>query len=809
MKCIFSCLSSAIFLIMPFRSFCQSQLPEIHNIQPLGTVVGQFEKFECNVDFTANYENPYDYDQIHLKAIFTSPNEKTIEVDGFYMEGFSLDLLNGSLSGTGNAGFKVRFSPNESGQWTYVILVTDKTGTTMSAPYFFRCETSSNSLNKGFAKKGSSNYLQVENEEQLILVGENAAWQNSNPYLDYNKWLLKLSENGGNFIRLWHAHWGLGIEWKDQWNGFLGLRQYKQSNCYFQDWLFDFCAEKGIYVMLTLQHHGPVSTSVNSNWEDSPYNAVNGGPCQNTWDFFTNQVANSHTQNRYRYIIARWGYSRSILAWELFNEVDWTDDFDNRREEVQDWHADMASFIKSIDPYQHLLTTSYAHDNEDPNVWLNEDIDFTQTHYYVNTSNIENVLSGGISKYLLAYQKPTLNGEFGLGADPILSNRDPNGIHVHNALWGSLFSGGLGTAMTWWWDTYVDPNNLYYHFNPISIFANEVAFAEYRMKPATTYVTGAPGDLVLNTNLGWSAIADNQIIIEENGITSPDPPGLGQFLYGSQWNTQFRSPPTFTVSYPESGTFSVKTNNETGQDPKISIYLDGVLVLDEVGMTNKTYSIDVPAGDHTIKVDNSGTDWISIDAYLFSGIGSLVDAYTLVGEGKENAAGWVLNRQYNHEYIAENGFPAPVASASLVVNGLSPGDYLVKWHDCLTGAFIQEHLAASLDSQLMIPLPELYWDMAFKVSKADVTASDFQAGLKEWEVFPNPVREGTVLNISGNLSAVQIFSNDGKPLGAFTLNDSQKFSQIQIPGDWPAGMYWISAAHSNGSFASKPLVIVR
>lgn len=42
------------------------------------------------------------------------------------------------------------------------------------------------------------------------------AWQNNNAYLNYKSWLEMLIENGGNFFRLWHAHWGLGIEWSQE-----------------------------------------------------------------------------------------------------------------------------------------------------------------------------------------------------------------------------------------------------------------------------------------------------------------------------------------------------------------------------------------------------------------------------------------------------------------------------------------------------------------------------------------------------------------------------------------------------------------
>lgn len=38
-------------------------------------------------------------------------------------------------------------------------------------------------------------------------------------------------------------------------------------------------------------------------------------------DFFTNERARADYKQRLRYLVARYGYSTSIFAWEFFNEV--------------------------------------------------------------------------------------------------------------------------------------------------------------------------------------------------------------------------------------------------------------------------------------------------------------------------------------------------------------------------------------------------------------------------------------------------------------------------------------------------------
>lgn len=787
--------------------------PVIHMLSIVDSTIERYGKFECALEIAADYENPYDYDEVAVSAIFTSPGGLQKSLDGFFMQDYDLNPANGALSPVGQGVFKVRFSPDEVGEWTFRVKLSDQNGSTTFEEQSFECTPVSSPRNNGFVRVGQTNYLEFDNGKQLILVGENMAWENNNAYIDYKEWLTNLSEADGNFIRLWHAHWGLGVEWKAGWDNFEGLRRYKQSNCFYQDWLYDFCAEKGIYVMLALQHHGPVSSNVNPNWNDSPYNAANGGPCQNTWHFFTNEEAIAHTKNRYRYILARWGYSRSIQSWELFNEVDWTDNFSEHQTEVQDWHTEMAGYLKTTDPYRHLVTTSYAHSDQDPVVWSNPDMDFTQTHFYLNTSNIERALAGGVRAYIEEFEKPTLSGEFGLGGYPELSDTDADGVHFHNGMWGALFGGGMGTAMSWWWDSYVQPRNLYYHFAPIAAVANQIPFLAENMSPTLSYVRGSPGDLVLTPNLGWGVRGDEMITINENGTTTPANPGLGQFLYGSQWNTQHRSPPSFQVVYPVEGEFSLRTNSEAGESPKISIYLNGALVLNENAVPNKTYAIPVPAGSNLIKVDNLGTDWATIASYTFTGVGSKIDSYTLAAENKKVAAGWVLNQEYNHQFIQENGAPNSILGGELIVEDFLDGDYFVRWYDCLTGELVSAAPVSALNSQLFLPIPELYWDLAYRVDDQEIEVTATQSAPQyAFKLYPNPARPGAPVTIeteSENLiEKIVLLDASGKPLSFFKA-DRQNQVDFSLPSRLPAGFYWLKIENAKGGIQTKPLAVGR
>ncbi|MCB0639715.1 MAG: DUF5060 domain-containing protein, partial [Lewinella sp.] len=766
--------------------------PMIDSLTMPDAPLAAFGKAEWRVHLTASYGNPYDYEQIAVQGHFMDPDGAELTVDGFYMQGYTVvNPATGTISLSGANGFYLRFAPPRAGVWNVRVSVTTPTGSDTTDWQSF---TVGATTDPGFVQATPTNYLQFTDGSPYVPIGENIAWPNGNPILNYQQWLGGLRANGGNFFRLWQCHWGLGLEWRN--NGYQGLLQYQQQKAFYTDWLFDYCAENGIYVMYCLQHHGQVATEVNPNWWESPYNATNGGPCVNTWDFFTNEEARRLTRNRFRYIVARWGYSRAIMAWELFNEVDWTDQFEQRQEAVADWHLEMAAYLKTIDPYQHLVTTSFARYQYGSLVWNSPDIDFTQTHHYFDSPNLERILVDHSQVYLDDYGKPTLNGEFGLlTADTGLDALDPNGIHLHNCMWGTFFGGAMGPSMTWWWDSYVDPQDLYYHFAALAdrIAGMDLINGDYQ--PVRPAVDGPAADLLIDTQEGWAAPTADQVLINAMGeVTLEGGPGLGTFLYGSQWNTQYRNPPAFLLDLNDATEFSVITGADASENPVISISIDGAEVLSQAGVPQTNYTVVVPAGQHLVVVDNTGTDWISISGYRLGGLGQAVDAYCLRDETGATAHGWLLNNAYNHQSAQSGALPDPATGVVVTIPDMIDGVHFVQFYDCLTGSLLEETTATAVDGQLAVLPPAFTWDVAFAVqvdpvAVQEAAAPDF-AGAR---LYPNPATAGqTTLSLQLRKDATVILKlrdATGRRLGSlgqYAVAAGEQQLLLALENHWPA-----------------------
>ncbi|MFN8371911.1 MAG: DUF5060 domain-containing protein [Anaerolineae bacterium] len=449
-------------------------------VTPLLESVGLYEKFEAVVVTDAAFSNPYDPADIQVMAEFTAPSGSVVQTAGFYYQDFSHSAA--GLQATNDFSWRVRFTPQEVGEYQYRVTVTTASGESSSEAQRF---TATASENPGFVRVDSLNprYFAFDNGDSYFPIGLNIGWSTNDTISDYETWLDDLQASGGNFIRVWMAPWDMGIEWLDT-----GLGNYsaRMGSAYELDQVIEMAAQRGIYIMLSLLNHGQFSTTTNAQWNENPYNDDNGGPCPVPECFASDPTAIHYWEQRLHYIVARWGYSPNIMAWEWWNEVNWTPIASEQN--LAPWMERNVALMHELDPYQHLLTHSGSHRLLD-SVWTL--LDFGQDHFY-NKDDFPSTFATTIPQWVTEYpDRPFLVGEFGRSAQALYY--DVDGVELHIGIWSAPMNGAAGTAMSWWWDSYIAPNDLWDTlYTGISrFFADEDMGAEAWTAPITAFAETA------------------------------------------------------------------------------------------------------------------------------------------------------------------------------------------------------------------------------------------------------------------------------------------------------------------------------
>ena len=728
---------AAFLLLSPLTV---SAVPVIGVPEPVTNQVGLYQKFEMRVPVTgAVYSNAYDFNPATsgalLRATFTAAGGAVKTVDGFYADGYVLSITNSGTLSTVPAqdGWRVRFAPTEVGVYSYSLTFQDGSGTSPEVTGAFTAVASSD---PGFIRRlAGKNYLRFDSNKQYIPVGENVCWATANGLGGFKTYLDKLALNRANMVRVWLCNWGIELEWQNgSGAGYAGLKRYAQNHAFELDWLLDYCSTRGIYIELCINYHGEFQAA--GEWPANPYNSVNGGPCATSGAFFSNAAAKAAYKNKLRYMVARYGYSKNLMAWEFFNEMNLIDSYAANKANTATWCGEMAAYLKSVDPNLHLVSNSYTMGNGDANVWNNASIDFTQTHTYERRSDLEKPMAESCAALTAAHGKPFLSGEFGIRFENNMTGvDDPNGTSFRNTLWASAFNGSMGAGMTWWWDEWIHPlNNKAYPMilrlrDFLDTNVNVVANNYQPVSPEVRTITGQ----TLTLTPGYSGFQPptyaatnapyNAYTVSVAGVLSPAESTLGQHLFGS-WHAAQRNPPTFTFDMPVDGQFNVKVAAVGGGGGTLLIKRDGTNMLTQVNpATNVNYTISVTPGAHTITLDNTGNDWIQLATLEFTNFQPSITGSAL--RDGERMVGYLRLRDYNWEYLLASGQGAPpaVTGGTLTVRSLVPdGIYAVSYTSVDTGALLStSNVTASGAGVLTTVLPSLARDIAFVVDVARTT----------------------------------------------------------------------------------------
>ncbi len=704
----------------------------VRSVEPSATRLGRYAALELTVVLSATYTNPFDPEQIDLRGVFTDPGGGTIDTPGFFYQPCRLtgqddDATVPLLAEDGAPIWKVRFPPTQVGEWKYCVTARDRSGLATSAEGRFSVTASDK---PGFIRT-RGRYFVFDAGTPFVPVGQNL--QNDWPVYDHSR---RLARAGCSAIRAWaFCHW-TWLEWTLQpdlaWAGPGSfMRSYGGAGVYNQRiaWILDHHLAQwerdGLRVMVCLGNSGELDNPTDYGyWGGHPYNAANGGPLASSAEFWTNQDARRLYRQRLRYIVARYGHSPSIWAWELWNELG------RETDETVAWHTEMAGYLKHIDVNRHLVTTSHWGTNaeEAARTWAIPAIDFTQTHNYAGPESIRQ----RTARALRVSPKPHVIGEGG-GPDPGQDKAaDPQGIDFHNSLWVAVASGAAGTTLPWWWRERIEPNDLFHHYTAISRLLPRLELTAHSwapLAPGTVTVTGGGGGpryspaLIVADGPDWGVRAPrNRFVVRPDG-TLDSPQDLSPVLYGTG-RPDWANPPTFELACPTDGRLMVSVSEASHAVVRIEV--DGRTVLTDSRFDvprqgfDADLSVALAAGQHRVTLYNDGADWARISRLLLTAYRDTrrypdVEVYGLRSEGR--AFLWIHHRLNEWSYHAAGVQPGPLAPAQVSLTGLTPGHYRSERWDTYTGTVSSGPGLDATKDGITIPVPALVTDTAYMLRR--------------------------------------------------------------------------------------------
>jgi hypothetical protein len=368
----------------------------------------------------------------------------------------------------------------------------------------------------GFLRvSGGERVLRFDSGAVFIPIGLNLAW---GPKKNDSAWhraaLAKLAGAGGNAARIWLCRWGLDFEPQPG--------RYDADAAAALDEILSAAQLHDLYLVLAVENACDLAAPDSRH----AYFAGGGGPVKEAPEFFTHPEARKLFRARLAYLAARYGAFRSLMAWELLNEIDeaWpvlkvnpddlrvppvqADAARAARRAALAWVVEAGEQLRWRDLHSHPITlsTTFRPDAPWPELERLRAVDLLQAHGYVGggeeggADRDEAALLAGWAAAVRSVgrpAKPWLMAEFGYAApadsdwakleaeakQQERNERDASGLLLHNSLCAALAGGWEGAAFPWWWDRSVERHRLWGRFKGPARFAKSLAELATREGP--------------------------------------------------------------------------------------------------------------------------------------------------------------------------------------------------------------------------------------------------------------------------------------------------------------------------------------
>ena len=706
---------------------------------------------EFRVDNAPVATNNFDPDLICLDATFTPPSGRSLIVPAFWYQEFSRALVDGKegLTPVGSPHWRIRFTPTEPGDYTLALGI-QVAGAVAGAPVVthFSVPAAAPAGRHGWVRVAEDKRsFETSDGRRLRLIGENVCWsdERGTGTFDYDRWFRRMEEAGENFARLWLAPWFMGLEHRPG-----RLNHYDLAGAWQLDHIFELAAQHHLYLLFCFDHHGMYQANnrswggSNNFWLTNPYNRQLGGPCTQPNDFFTDAQARQIYQKRLRYLVARYGYSSQLLAWQFFNEIDNVYGPLNG-DDVLAWHRVMGAWLRAHDPYRHLITTSLTGGSVRPEFWALPEMDFSMYHSYSDASPAQRV-SSLARTFGPQHDKPMMIGEFGTSAANWNSAADPYLRGFRQGLWGGALGGSVGTAMSWWWQG-IDNENAYPLYSALHRILHNAGWDEGAWTPAEIVDAGPPPtDLagpVPNSSLFTAQLPltpsrrftlTGEFAVADRMVAQRSADALPARLYGTNGPPNLRVPIRLTAYFGPDAKLVLRVRSVDGS-AELVVRVDGAEALREklggagAGDVNRDFTVALPAGKRRIEITNAGAEWIILDSLRLDEVrpaefpGGWHYAPGAVGlRTGAKAVLYVYSPWVAWPAGAYRFNPALQTGQSLRRGGWPAGRVTATWFDPGTGTPIGSTEGAVRDGLLTLPLPDFGDDLAGIVTPAQAAA---------------------------------------------------------------------------------------
>jgi hypothetical protein len=684
--------------------------------------------------------NPFDDELIRVDATFAGPDARTWVVPAFWYQGYARRLSGGTelLSLQGAPEWRVRFTSPTTGEFRATLTATLNGQPPVTSPPLSFTVSAAAAPVSGFVQVATNrSHFCLSDGRLLPLIGHCVCWHHARGTYDYDDWLGAMQRVGENYTRLWMCPWAFGLEAETN-----TLTRYRLDRAWQLDYVFRLAEQRGLYLMLCFDYHGMFETEPdywggNNFWPKNPYNAVVGGPCTNQNHFFTSAQAKRTYQKRLRYLVARYGASPNLLAWQFFNEIDNVYRYLNPTN-VATWHAEQGDWLHANDPFRHLVTTSLTGGSDRPEIWSLPQMDFSMYHSYGQPDPALG-LAARVRSFRERYAKPMMIGEFGVDWQGWDHADDPFLRGMRQGVWAGVVGGSVGTSMSWWWEA-IHNENLYPLYQTVRTFLGKthlgrgswepVTFRQSGLPPATVgplASPAAPFSVQLALDAQWGPRLRGTMAVPDTWSAGESPGLLNSFVHGTG-HPDLRIPFRLNAWFDTNASLTLHVNS-VSDGAVVNVRVDNASVftrslpnLDGTYQVNNEYNtnlvIAVPAGQHVVEVRNAGGDWFCLDWVALSNVltatydaGWTPEPVAIGIRGEGETLVYVASPLLKHPARVTNAVLPTLQGVSVTLSNWPSGTWHALWYHATNAAGAGQTLGTTTDGRLTLPLPEFSEDL--------------------------------------------------------------------------------------------------